>query len=252
MDKKITIDGVDTFYQEVGHGKKTMVLLHGWGQSHAFWNDFVRRFEKDYRILVLDLPGFGLSQEPPTTWKVTDYAEFLYQFTNVLHVTQPLIIGHSFGGRIAVVYASRYPITKLILYSSAGGLPENSFRRRLQKEIFGLLKYLFPNLSYRIHTTLFKPKQYVNKVIINTKRSRRVLDIYSQRSQNLTQSLQKISVKTLIIAGRKDFIINPDMGKKLHKIIPSSQLAEINKATHFAHLETPKEFYEVVEAFIKR
>ena len=75
MDKEVTIDGLHIFYQEFGKGNNNLLLLHGWGQSHAFWKDVIDRLSNDYHIYVLDFPGFGVSQEPPETWSLNEYSE---------------------------------------------------------------------------------------------------------------------------------------------------------------------------------
>ncbi|MEK7571631.1 MAG: alpha/beta hydrolase [Patescibacteria group bacterium] len=252
MDKTITVDKLNLFYQEHGKGEKSILLLHGWGQSHAFWKDFISRFAKDYHIYVLDLPGFGLSQEPLKTWKIEDYASFVRAFVTELKIDNPIIIGHSFGGRIAIVYTSKFPVKKLILYSTGGGVPERSPLKIVNKYVIvGVGKYLFPNFLYQCYSIYLRPKAYENKVLINKKRSRRMLDIYSQPPQYLQDSIKKISVETLIVVGKKDFITKPAIGIKIHKLIRNSQLVEIREATHFAHLEAPGIFYDAVEKFLE-
>ncbi|MEK7571428.1 MAG: alpha/beta hydrolase [Patescibacteria group bacterium] len=255
MDKAIIIDQIKVFYQENGTGEKYMLLLHGWGQSHAFWEDVINRFEKEYHIYTLDLPGFGQSYEPPKMWKIEDYANFVHAFAIKLNIQNPIIIGHSFGGRIAAFYASKYPVDKLILYSN-GGLPPQSLQKKLSRHVFRQLsrigKHLFPNQLYKLHTVLFRPKQYRNELQITKQKSQRMLDIYIQGPQDLTDQIKKITTDTLIISGRKDHLGEPSMGKRLHRLIKNSQLLEIPEATHFAHLERPNEFYEAVEKFLKR
>lgn len=252
MDKTITINQLDLFYQEFGHGKQNLLLLHGWGQSHAFWKNIVERLAKKYHLYVLDLPGFGNSQEPPTIWTVKDYAIFIHDFVKKLHIDNPIIIGHSFGGRIASVYASLYPVHKLILYSN-GGLPLSSLRTEFNKSVVvNVGKFLFPNVLYKSHTTIFKPKEYQNKIILNTKRSRRVLDIYTQPFYNLTNYFKKITAPTLIIIGSNDYITTPKIGRQIHMHIKESQLIEIPKATHFAHWEFPNIFNKAVNNFLEK
>jgi len=249
---KKQINNLDIFYQEFGRGKNTILLLHGWGQSHAFWQNVISRFSKEYHLFVLDLPGFGLSQEPPGIWSIKEYAGFVHEFVSTLHISAPIIIGHSFGGRIATVYAAEYPIKKLVLYSN-GGLPQRSIKIFFFKNFITQWgKYLFPNLLYRLHTILFKPKVYKNNIIIERKRSRRVLDIYTQPFPNLQKYLEKITVPTLIIAGKSDCFVSPHMGRRLHEVIEGSQLVEVPNATHFVHLEYPEIFYSEIVRFLSQ
>lgn len=251
MNKTITIEGLNTSYQERGSKGQTILLLHGWGQSHAFWKDVLDRLSSKYHIYALDLPGFGLSQEPQAIWNSSRYAQFVNDFIKATHISNPIIIGHSFGGRIAIAYASQFPTKKLILYSTGGGIPESNFLKKLNRYfIVGVGKYIFPNLLYKHHAILFRPKHYKNQIIVNRKRSRRMLDIYTKPPQNLEQESKNIKVKTLIISGLKDFITNPSVGKKLQKNISGSKLIEVTNATHFAHLENPEVFYNEVQKFL--
>lgn len=251
--KEVLVDGLKIIYQESGNdNKQNLLLLHGWGQSHSFWKDVINRYVSQYHIYAVDLPGFGLSQEPSTIWNLQKYAEFVQKFVNSFHISTPIIIGHSFGGRIASVYASTYPVQKLVLYSS-GGLPRKSLKHKLYKHIFiNFARYSIPNYLYKSHTTMFKPKNYYNKVIITRGRSQRMLNIYLQPSPNLKTFLEKIKIKTLIISGKKDYIVVPSMGQRLHKFITDSQLVEIPEATHFAHIESPKIFFQELTTFFEK
>lgn len=251
MNKAITIEGLHIFYQEKGSNGKTILLLHGWGQSHAFWKDTLNKLSTKYHVYVLDLPGFGLSQEPPGIWNSSRYAEFLKNFIDVSHITYPILIGHSFGGRIAIAYASQFPVKKLILYSTGGGIPETNLLKKINRHVIVRVgKYTFPNLLYKYHSLLFRPKNYKNPIIVNRRRSQRMLDIYAKPLQNLEQESKNIKVNTLIISGLKDFIVKPSVGRKIKENIPGSNLVEIVKATHFAHIETPEIFYKEVEIFL--
>jgi len=248
---KTIINGLDIFYQEFGGGKDTLLLLHGWGQSHSFWKDVIDRLSTKYHIYTLDLPGFGLSQEPPTAWSLYEYAEFIHKFITNLQITNPIFIGHSFGGRISSIYASKYPIKKLVLYSN-GGLPQKSLKTKFNKYIVvNIGKHIFPNFLYKSHSRIFKPKNYQNKIILTKDRSRRMLDIYTQPSPNLKQELEKITAPTLIISGKKDYIVSPQMGRQLHEVVKQSRLIEVPIATHFAHIESPDIFYSELEKFLQ-
>src|SRR6266581_3158744 len=132
--KKVTISHIEVAYEEYGKGTNYIVLLHGWGQSHSFWKDLADKLSKKYHIYALDLPGFGLSQEPPSVWNLWDYAELIHKFIVKMSIKDAVIIGHSFGGRIASVYATLFPVKKLVLYSN-GGLPVISFKMKLNKYI---------------------------------------------------------------------------------------------------------------------
>jgi pimeloyl-ACP methyl ester carboxylesterase len=251
MENNIIIENLNTKYYEFGKGSETVVLIHGWGQSHAFWGDIIDKLRDKYHIFSLDLPGFGLSDEPKSIWNIDDYATFIHQFVVKLAINDTIIIGHSYGGRIAIAYASRYPISCMVLYSTGGGIPEKSLMKTLYRGVFIKLgKHIFPNLLYKSHASIFKPNSYENRVLVHTDRSRRMLDIYTQKPQDLRETMTKIQTKTLILTGGKDHITNPALGRELSQRIKHSTYVEIPDATHFAHLESPQAFYSALEKFL--
>lgn len=241
---------MDIFYEEHGTGTNYVLLLHGWGQSHAFWNNLTETLSGKYHLFVIDLPGFGFSKEPPKVWNLSDYAQFIHEFIIKIGIKNPIIIGHSFGGRIATVYAAQFPVKKLVLYSS-GGLPYTSLKSEFNQHVVVRLgKYLFPNFLYKSHATIFKPKTYENRIVVNTQRSRRMLDIHTRPFESLKKKFEKIKVKTLIIIGEKDYITNPLIGKTAHKLIKGSSLLKVPDATHFAHIEASKIFNKTLLEFL--
>lgn len=251
MDKNITVDSINIFYQDYGKGNDNILLLHGWGQSHSFWREMIHKLGEKYHVYALDLPGFGLSKEPSDTWNITAFAEFIHNFILTLNVKNPVVIGHSFGGRIAIAYAAKYPVQKLVLYSTGGGVPEKSFKKNLYRLLFvNFGKYIFPNQLYKSQTSIYKPKNYENKIIINTKRSRRMLDIYTQTPEDLREELGKINTKTFIITGSNDYISDPKIGEYLRDAIKHSTLINIASAKHFAHLESPEVYYSKLNKFL--
>lgn len=246
-----TVNGIELYYEVSGEAKsKTIILLHGWGQTHKFWSDLQHDLSKKYKVYAIDLPGFGYSQEPPVTWNLYDYANFLHGFLDQEAISQPIVIGHSFGGRIAAIYAASYSVAKLVLYSN-GGLPQAGVHKKIYRHgLVALCKYAFPSAVYWSHTVIFKPASYKNAVILTRQRSRRMLDIYTQPYQDLEPAFKKVSAKTLIIAGKKDYIVEPHMGSRIQSLIKNAQLVEVSGATHFAHIEEPETFTASLRAFL--
>ena len=82
--------------------KIDLVYLHGWGQNIEMMMPIAKPFMKKYNILIIDLPGFGDSAEPNDVWTTYDYAECVHFRENELKISNPIIIGHSFGGKVAL------------------------------------------------------------------------------------------------------------------------------------------------------
>ena len=90
--------------------KQPVIILHGWGLSSIKFQLLAELFDrKKYRVFVPDLPGFGNSAMPAKALELKDYADFLHGFMNANHIEKPILIGHSFGGRVALKYQFVYP-----------------------------------------------------------------------------------------------------------------------------------------------
>ena len=114
------IDGLNINYLDYGNKNgKAIVLLHGWGQNIEMMNMLGKPFEKDFRIIVIDFPGFGNSDEPKEVMGVGEYTSVVEKMLIKLNIDSPILIGHSFGGRVAVKFASRNKTDRVILLSPA-------------------------------------------------------------------------------------------------------------------------------------
>ena len=109
------VKDININYKRYGDIKgDTLVLLHGWGQNIEMMEPIGGNFlEND--VIIFDLPGFGKSEEPKTVWTIKDYAECIHECLNKLNVKNPIMIGHSFGGKITLMYASMYDTKKIVL-----------------------------------------------------------------------------------------------------------------------------------------
>ena len=114
---KIKINDVNINYIQYGEGKD-ILLLHGWGQNIEMMQPIGDNFCDKFRITILDFPGFGQSEEPSVSWTIDDYSNMLEQFVKYVGVKKPVIMGHSFGGRVAIRYSANNAIEKLVLFGS--------------------------------------------------------------------------------------------------------------------------------------
>lgn len=112
------IKGLAINYIDYGNKNKTaLVFLHGWGQNIQMMKGLGDQF-LDNRVVIVDLPGFGASEEPKTVWTVDDYVDMLHELLQKLNIDCPIIIGHSFGGKIGLLYATKYKVKKLVCLAS--------------------------------------------------------------------------------------------------------------------------------------
>lgn len=226
--------------------QKTLVLIHGWGVSSEIFKSLYPFLEKDFQIYALDLPGFGQTPiEKPM--KLKDYADFVYKYLKDKKIEQPIIIGHSFGGAVAVKLALIYPesISKIIL-AGAAAIRQPSVKTKIKRKIAGLVS---PILSLKLKKMLIKKsglEQSDYAAIQNPILKETFKTIINE---DLTAELPLVKIPTLIVWGDKDFETPLDGGKLIAKLIPGSRIEIIKNASHFAFLEKPEEFIKLIKEF---
>ena len=114
----IKIDDVLINYENYGDKNGVdVVLLHGWGQNIQMMRPLGERI-RNANVYIFDLPGFGGSSEPSEAWTLNDYVELLHKLFKKLKINKPVLIGHSFGGELSLLYASLYEVEKVVVLDS--------------------------------------------------------------------------------------------------------------------------------------
>ncbi len=238
------INGISVNYEDLETQKKSpIVLLHGWNQNIEMMRPFASFFSKNHRVIMIDLPGFGASQVPPFEYSIYDYALLINELLQKLKVTNPIIIGHSFGGKIALLYASIYEVDKLIILAS----PYRKVLKPSSKKIkiLRLLKKV----------PILKPFEEFAKQRIGTANYRTATPLMRNIFVNylnfdLSCDLWKIEAQTLLIWGDADEVVSINEGRELSKKIENARLVEIKNATHYAYLENLsyviKQIYQII------
>lgn len=253
----IEVDGYNIFYKITGEGKKTAVILQGWGTSCEIYDSVAGSINEEYRVVQLDLPGFGASDEPREPWNVDDYADFFCKFMDALGIGKAVLIGHSYGGRMIIKLAARkecnFEISRIVLIDSAGIMPKRSFKKRMKIKKYKVLKKLF---NVKLVYALFPE-------LIDAWRSQQGSEDYKNASlmmrqcmvmavnEDLTHLLSKIKQETLLIWGERDTDTPLADGKTMEEKIPNSGLAVIPGTGHFSFLENPGVFRSIMRAYFQ-
>ena len=244
MVKDMLINNVEIHYERYNEkGKDSLIFLHGWGQNIQMMFPIAQPFIKTHDVLLIDLPGFGESGTLDKPWEVMDYVESIHTLLDRLKIENPTLIGHSYGGKISLLYASKYTVHKLVLFGSP-------FQKEIQKESLKLktLKTLkkvpglnkFENFAKKhIGSTDYKNASPVMRdTLVNTVN----LDI--------TEDVKKIQCPTLLIWGTKDEAVSIERAYELEKIIPDAGLVVYEDATHYAYLEKLGQTINVLKSFL--
>ena len=240
---QIVVDNLLVSYESIGSGEKVILFLHGWQRSLKDWLSYARLLEKDYRVIVLDLPGFGASIRPEGTFSIFDYAEFVGHFLEKLSIKSCVLVGHSFGGRIGVIMAAESSyVSKLILVDS-GGIEKKTLKSWLWLGLAKTAAFFVPQpirngLREKVGSTDYKQAAGMRDIFVKVV------------NQDLTHLFSKIKIPTLIIWGELDAVLPFAQAKVFKKGIVGSQLRVIWATGHDPHLESPAEFTEALTDFL--
>lgn len=219
-------------YEIVGSGKP-IVFLHGWGTNKDFMQPLVSLFSKHYQCINLDLFGFGSTDEIEDYECFDDYVEYFHLFLMAHMIEHPILIAHSFGARLAILYANKYPVDALILTGAAGIKSKLTIEKRIK--LF-LHKHHFPikgSYDYE-HATPFLRKVLVEVV-----------------NKDLCDQMKKIKVPTLLVWGDKDKETPLWMGKRMNRLISNSTLILFKNEDHFAYYHELNRFCFIVKEFLE-
>jgi pimeloyl-ACP methyl ester carboxylesterase len=250
-EKTIEINGIKTFIRIKGEGEP-LLILHGWGVGLGSWINVQDELSKYFKVITLDLPGFGKSDFPEIGWGIDDYVQFILDLISSLGINKFHLVGHSFGGRICIKLAVKHPerIIKMILIDSAGIRHKKTFRKKLCYFIASILNP-FSNLpGYQLLQKFFYKFILRNTNYLEAKGTKRETYIKVVK-EDLTPFLEKIKVPTLIIWGKRDKITPLKDGYLMHKKIKNSEL-RILDCSHNPHLKIPEVLAKTILEFINK
>ena len=247
------------YFHEAGSGMP-IVFLHGFCDNHELWSDFIPEFTDSYRVLTPDLPGFGQSTLLPGPFTIDDVGDEIAQWFEQVGLIQPVVIGHSLGGYVALSLLARHAnqVSGIGLFHStpAGDSPE---RKKIRDKVIQFVE--LNGVEPFIDT--FVPGLFVNKSdphIDATRQrclttSKDTLVGYARVMRDRpdrTQTFQNGLVPLVVIAGIKDSLIPLDDLKKLAKMTPNCEFFEIQEAAHMGIFEAKKQCQTIISGFADR
>ena len=228
-------------------------LLHGWGCNGEIFKSIQEVLATAYTTYSFDFPGFGASDEPTAVWGVEEYTRMVEQFAKDNGIESPALIGHSFGGRVSIVYASRNDVSRVMLVDAAGIKPKRPFK-------YYWKVYTFKTMKWLCNTFLPKAKA---QAIIDKRRKGAGSSDYNNASPMMRAILSKVvnedlkhlmpSIKapTLLFWGNLDTTTPLSDAKTMEKLIPDAGLVVAHGTGHFSFLENPGLFTAVIKNFFK-
>lgn len=212
--------------------------------------------EKSHRVIALDMPGFGGSDEPPCSWNLDNYVDFVIAFAKEMNCKDLVLLGHSFGGRIIIKMANRkdlpFTISKIVLTGSAGILPPKTMKKRLKifiyktgKKLLSLppVKALFPEALEQLQKRSGS-SDYRNASPVMRETLVKVVN------EDLKPLLPSIKYPTLLIWGDADNVTPISDARCMEELIPDAGLVIVKGGSHYAFAEQPFFVNKVLQAFL--
>lgn len=244
---------IDVFYDLVSEydaSLPSVIFLHGWGCDHSVFASFTGIFDGRYNVFGMDFPGFGFSAEPDSVWGVEQYTAMLESFVGALSIRDVSLVGHSFGGRVAILFASRNPVTRIVLTDAAGVKPHRS------------LKYYIKVYSYKtakfIVTRIMRSEILYRRLVGGTgssdyrNASPRMKAILSKVvNEDLCDRMPLITAPTLLFWGENDTATPLSDARRMEKLIPDAGLVSVPGGSHFSFLDAPGLYASVLKSFFQ-
>ena len=213
----VTANNVEIYYECVGDGKEVL-FIPGNGTSFRYMKKLAKLLSNEYKVYLIDRRGQGKSTKKchlSYDLNVQDIYEFIQQ----LNITKPHIVGHSGGAVITMMFGIKYSdiADKIVLCSGAANL-ENTNEKHLKR------------------WTLYSKLGIINPNILNM--------VLSQK--DITERLKEITVKTLVLAGKKD-IINEEHTQTIASVIPNAKLKIYASENHSSYITNAKCYKDILD-----
>ncbi len=241
------------YYEKYGTGDNNILILPGWGDTRPTFKYLINNLAIDNNVYIIDIPGFGNSIVKEEDLSIYDYASCIREIIQHEKIDNPIIIAHSFGGRIATLLSGYYndEIKKMVFIDVAGVKPKMNIYKVVKKYTYKFLKkisillpkekrdkfkkYLFKKYSSTDYYNLPENMKKTFQNIVNT---------------DLTQYISSIKSETLILWGEYDEATPLKDAYKFRKKIKDSALIILKKANHFSYLNYPYLTIDIINKFI--
>lgn len=272
--KNVLVKNISVAYIDEGSSDKVLVLIHGLGSNAKGWIKNISGLSKTYRVIALDLPGYGKSQKGYFDFSLHFYAQILKGMLDNLKINKATIVGHSMGGQIAMITALEYPdiVSSLVLLSPAG-LEKFSegesawFKKVVTPDLIKdtPIRQIDVNLRSNFYETPADAEFMITERI--QMRKAKEFDLYCYAvAQNVAamvdepvhDKLDKITQPALVIFGENDQLIpNPYLHggftkdvAEIGKEIPNSTVQVIPECGHFVQFEKTDKVNKAIVEFV--
>jgi len=253
----IEANGIELHVEQRGAGGPALVFLHYWGGSSRTWQHVVDALSPDYRTIAIDQRGWGKSASPPAGYALSDLADDALALVDALHLESYLLVGHSMGGKVAQLVASRRPrgLRGLVLVAPAPPTPlalpldarqgmVHAYDSR-ESIVATVQQVLAPDgLSDRDLDTVIADS------LAGASPAKAAWPLATSQ-EDITADVPKIDVPVIVISGEHDRVDPPEvLVRELLPRIPQARLVVLPGVGHLLPLEAPADLAHVIKAFV--
>jgi pimeloyl-ACP methyl ester carboxylesterase len=265
QSKFVVIDGLPVHYRDEGKGFP-LVLLHGSPSSLHTWDGLTRVLSKQYRVIRLDLPGYGLTGPNATgDYSLEWYVRFLDSFLSALHVDSFYLAGHSFGGGLAseFAYEKRARVKKLILIAASGYPVKGNDILAVKMARNPLLRPMVRYVTPRFFVAMNVKEAYGPMNNVPDETIDRYYDLLrragnrdtfiamcNKGTQDISAHIKTLRVPTLVLWGSLDTVVPARHSKFFNRDIPGSQLIMYDGVGHVPQEVIPEKVAADIQAFL--
>lgn len=247
-----TRDGVRLFYTDQGAGDPALLFVHGWCCDSTNWGAQVRAFRRKHRVVTIDLRGHGRSSKPEQSYTMDGFCEDLEWLIGELDLREPVLVGHSMGGLIALILARRQKRVFRGLVMVDATLHVAMSRAEIDGLLQGVAGPAYRQVAQQlIDTRFFRPtspepmRAELTERLLRTPQHVLAPALHSVAAEMRPSPVALDMPSLFIDAGR-----TLDELKLVEQAIPGVEIARTNGAGHFNMIEAPEQVNAMLQTFL--
>ena len=248
-----TVKDLKIEYTEQGKGIPVL-LLHGWGSSFAVYTRIMSALKDKCRLVAVNFPGCGESETMKEPWSLEDYCDFCLEFMQKVGLSDPILIGHSHGGRVILKMTAEKQVNppKIVLLDSAGLIPKKTLKQKYRAKSFKAIKTILtlPIIKNYSEGLLQKARNHYGSADYNAADEVLRKTLVKLVNTDLRDILPNISCPSLLIWGDLDTATPLEDAKTIESLIPDAGLCVLKGTGHYSFCEKPYDAEAILKSFI--
>ncbi|WP_454801812.1 alpha/beta fold hydrolase [Mucilaginibacter phyllosphaerae] len=238
-------------YIEEGQGEP-LLLLHGLMGALSNWDDVIREFSPNYRVIIPLLPIYDL---PLLTTGVRALSKFVHKFIKFKQLSNVVLLGNSLGGHVGLVYVLAHPgYVKALVLTGSSGLYENAFGGSFPRR--ESIDFVREKVQYTFYDPKTATEDMVQEIYQTINDRHKVIRILAMAKSairhNMKTELRKITMPVSLIWGKDDKITPPEVAVEFNELLPNSELHWVDKCGHAPMMEQPEQFNKYLKLFLDK